>query len=200
MSNVNEMINGLLDHALIAVAKEAHQTTGERRARAAAEVAAARDAQKQAAAISDAAARRGEVVAATEAETNLENAERRVRVADKLHEAAGHAHKASADALTLAIKTAHAPVIIAGVRGRIAAAAKADKALATLKEAQDEMKLNDRLIAVSYAAAGASSAPNPVGSALLNAGLPVCSEQSERAIWTGKGFNDEAGTFFGFTA
>ena len=159
MTDHNILIDSLLDHQMIQAAKDTHQTTGERRARAAAEVAAARDAQKQAAAISDAAARRGEVVAATAAETALEDAERRVRVAKKLHEASEHAHRASDDALTLATRHAHLPVLLSGVRGRIAAASKADKAMAMLQEAQTEMRLADRLIAASYSAAGAPSAP-----------------------------------------
>lgn len=125
-----------------------------------------------------------------ENETALEQAQRAARVAEKAHAAAVTAHRNIAAWVPLARGVAHSGLYVSGLRGRVAAAAKADAARTLLAEADADM----RTAAVTCHEAHVAGHPNIRG--LNNRPVTVTTTAAEEmAAIQAEGIDLETGTY-----
>jgi hypothetical protein len=183
------MPDNVIDQALIDASEAKFRTAVERYQNAVSSTAVARQKLQDARSASQRAVDGKGDISAIAAETGLHLAEFELRVAEKV-EAAALAFRQKCDEWkSNARGLAHAPLYFQGIRERIAAAAKADRARALLEQADVEHAAGLEM----QAEAIRNGHPNLWNS--INGPRHLLSEAAERAFWENQtGLDLEAGT------
>lgn len=179
--NLNRL-KSFIDTEAIARAKASVATMKTRLVTAKANLDAAANELREAEAISDRAIRGdGDPIAA---EMCLEETRRKVTVAEKIVEAANAAVASAEEGHARTHIQAHLPAYAEGVRMRVEAARKADRARAMLAEAQAD---HDQGTAAMEHGYGSFSIPHAAPSGAWD--FQVSTEAAERHVWTAASFD-----------
>jgi hypothetical protein len=193
---VNET-ESLVDYGLIEEATGRHEAAKARAVVTSAELVTAIAANVRATAASDLAVAGEGALSAMEAEDHLDAAAKATRVAEKVHAAATAAVQATAADLKTATARAHVPVMLAGVRLRIAAAAKGEKAAALMADAEAEFRAGTRMIdaAATHGAPRLRQGLNERLDRALQHLTDLVTEAQERRAWENERLDIERGMF-----
>lgn len=181
-------IDDFIDHNTLREAKEQHDAATLRLKIAQSGLAAAQGAHDRAKLASEAAIKGESTVSAMDAEHDLEAAAKALRVAEKVHDAARESHTDITEWQTTASGLAHRGVYLEGIRRRLEAARKGDKARAMLAEADADH------LAATMVLQHAHQLGTPHFGNAHNGPRGLQTEAQEAAIWAGAGVDIAKGT------